>query len=647
MKQIKSSHPDRRILGSTFVKEFAKAAKLFEDGNLAPARGRLERIVARHPDHISTINYLAAIAGRTGELPKALNYALRAVELEPTNGPLRRNVAQILFQMSRYEEAADACRIGTQLDPRNGSMHSAYGITLRVLERWEEATDAFLRGVELDPTLSEAFDNLAAIAGRAGDLPKALEYALNAVKLEPCSGALLRNVGQILFRLSRYQEAAEACRIATQLDPHDASFHCLHGVTLRVLERWDEATDASLRAIALDPTCAEAFDNLAITLVARRDYGKALLLFHEAIRLAPHSAVAWTNLGNFLGTIGGRTAEAATALRSAVVLDPHDAVAHMSLGMALLKLGDFENGWREYEHRVQNSIFSTVGRPASLPKWDGSASPRTLLLHAEQGLGDTLQFCRYAPLVASSGHRVVLAVQPELVELVANSMASDSVTVISCTDLYSSLAVLPPVEAHCPLMSLPMLLGTRLENVPAAPYLHADPVCRQDWGERLAALAGPLHVGLVWAGSPRRESMIAAREIDARRSTTLASLGPLLDVPGVSFVSLQKGPGAEELRDSRFAAIYDADHELNSFADTASLVANLDLVITVDTSVAHLVGGMGKPVWMLSRFDGCFRWLEDRDDTPWYPTMRIFRQGAECTWGPVVASLARALAQHF
>jgi len=533
------------------------------------------------------------------------------------------------------------------IKPMNGIMLKQFDKASKLYEkgRLASARDILERIIARRPDHSGAITNLAAIACRTGDLPKALVYALRAVKLEPTSGAFLRNVGQVLFDMAQYDQAAEAFRIATQLAPGDAKLHNVYGVALRHLERWDAATAASLHAIELDPTLAEAFDNLAITLLAQHDFGKALQLFREAIRLAPQSAMAWNNLGNFLATMGGRTADAVDAFRNAIAIDPHQPQARMNLGMALLKLGDFANGWREYEHRWEGSILKIVRRPALLPRWDGATTSRRLLLHAEQGLGDTLQFCRYAPLVAARGHNVVLEVQPEVAELVADSLASDAVTVVARSALYPSLGGLPPVDAHCPLMSLPMLLGTRLENVPAGPYLRAEPARCRAWRDRLAVVGPGLRVGLVWAGNPRRDSPIAVRQVDARRSTTLASLAPLLAVPGVNFVSLQKGDGAEELRGSRNAAIYDADPALNSFADTAALVANLDLVICVDTSVAHLVGGMGKPVWMLSRYDGCFRWLEDRDDTPWYPTMRIFRQGADRTWEPVVASLVTALSE--
>jgi tetratricopeptide (TPR) repeat protein len=495
------------------------------------------------------------------------------------------------------------------------------------------------------PDDATSLNNLAACARHMGDLPKAAEYALRAVKLDPTSVLFMHTFGAILLQMARYDEAAAAFCILTQLEPLNANTHNLYGIALRCLERWDEAIVASLRAIDLDPTLWGPFDNLAMTLIAQGDYEKAVQLFQESIRLAPNSWVAWHNFGSSLNVVGGRTAEAADVLRKAIALDPHQPQSHMNISGALLKLGDFENGWREYEYRWQCGALATVRRPTSVPQWDGSASPRTLLLHAEQGLGDTLQFCRYAPLVAARGHHVILEVQRELSELVAESMASEYVTVVPLSRSYPSFGGLPPFDAHCPLMSLPLVLGTRLDTVPGESYLRADPARSLAWRERVAMLGDGMRVGLVWAGSPRRGEELAVRLTDARRSTTLATLAPLLEVPGVSFVSLQKGAGVEELRSGNFPTIYDADPELHSFADTAALVANLDLVICVDTSVSHLVGGMGKPVWMLSRYDGCFRWLEDRADSPWYPSMRIFRQGADRKWEPVVASVAKALAE--
>jgi tetratricopeptide (TPR) repeat protein len=529
--------------------------------------------------------------------------------------------------------------------PTAGIFRKDFGKAVKLFEkgRLAPAREILERILAHHPDHTGSINNLAAIAWQEGDLQRALAYSRRVVALDSTNAVFMRNLGQVLFDMKLYEQAAEGFRLAAQLDPSDAKAHNAYGVTLRLLERWDEAAAASIRAIELDPSLSEAFDNLAITQAAQRDFDSALQLFHEAIRLAPKSATPWNNLGNLFVTLGGRAVEVAAMFRNAVALDPSQPLPHMNLGLALLQAGDFEAGWQEYEHRWQVSPLSTVLRPASLPRWDGSATPRTILLHAEQGLGDALQFCRYAPLVASRGHQVVLEVQEELVELLAHSLGSDAVEVVARHG-YPGIAKLPPVDAHCPLMSLPMIFGTTLDTIPSAPYLHIDPAKAEDWRERLDAVPGSgFKIGLVWAGNPRRGGTLFIRELDARRSTTLAALAPLLDVPGSRFISLQKGEGAEQLRASGLGAIYDADPELNSFADTAALVANLDLVICVDTSVAHLVGAMGKPVWMLSRFDSCWRWLQDRTDSPWYPTMRIFRQDADLCWEKVIEQIRDCL----
>ena len=258
---------------------------------------------------------------------------------------------------------------------------------------------------------------------------------------------------------------------------------------------------------------------------------------------------------------------------------------------------------------------------------------RTLLLHAEQGLGDTLQFCRYVPLIAA-GAKTVLEVQAPLVRLLSRLPGVASIV--------AQGACLPPFDAHCPLLSLPGALGTTLDTIPAATaYLAADPALAAEWSERLAGLAG-LRVGIVWAGSARDDPELAA--VDARRSISLEALAPLAGAPGVSFISLQKGePAAQASRPPLGMALADFTADLDDFEDTAALVANLDLVISVDTAVVHLAGALGKPVWLLNRFDTCWRWLLNRDDSPWYPTLRQFRQSSPGDWTSVIAAVRKAL----
>lgn len=484
--------------------------------------------------------------------------------------------------------------------------------------------------------------NIGVIAWEQGDLQGALDYLMRAVNLDPSNPVRLRSLGTILLHTKSYDCADEAFRRAIEYDPRDPlSRHGL-GVALRHRERWDEAAAALHEAIALDPALSDAFDELALVKIGQGELAAANELLNEAVRLSPNSCGAWSDLGSLLMKCN-RPAEAADAFRRAIALKPDEPDYHTDLGTALLQQGDFKRGWQEYEQRWHGSILGPYHRSPLLPQWDGSATPRTILLHAEQGLGDGLQFCRYAPLVAARGHQVVLEVHKELAGLIAQSLGSDAIRVAGRADDYPGIAGLPPVDAHCPLMSLPIIFGTMPDTIPNRPYLRADLTDCLAWRERLSASAGALRVGVVWAGNPRRGAAFAVRETDARRSMALAALAPLFDVPGAQFISLQKGAAASELRKAGYDAVYDADPELNSFADTAALVANLDLVICVDTSVAHLVGGMGKPVWMLSRFDGCWRWLQDRADSPWYPTMRIFRQGPDRSWDRVVGQVRECL----
>jgi len=297
----------------------------------------------------------------------------------------------------------------------------------------------------------------------------------------------------------------------------------------------------------------------------------------------------------------------------------------------LLVRGDFLQGWEEYEWRWKTKDAAFPERNFAQPQWDGSPlEGRTLLLHAEQGLGDAIQFIRYLPLVAQNGGNIVLECQPELQRLFQR-MAPD-------LPVLAMGQALPAFDVHCPLMSLSRVFSTDLGNIPqTVPYLHADAAEAALWGERLAGLGSSLKVALVWAGNPTNKN-------DRKRSLKLASLAPLAEVPGVRFISLQKGDATAEARTlPAGVALIDVAEDLKDFADTAALLANLDLVISVDTAVVHLAGAMGRPVWTLLPFAPDWRWLLGRADSPWYPTMRLFRQPAIGDWDAVIAEVREQL----
>jgi len=377
-------------------------------------------------------------------------------------------------------------------------------------------------------------------------------------------------------------------------------------------------------ALALLPGDAAALLCLAAILHDSADFEGAAALYQRLLAADPNHAGALSSLGSSLQAMG-RLAEALPCHARAVALAPQDADIHYNYADALLAAGDFAAGWPEYEWRWRRTHAPRHGLG---PAWRGAdLAGRTILLHAEQGFGDTLQFARYAPLAAARGGRVVLAVQPALVRLMRGLPGVASVA--------AQGDALPPCDVHCPLMSLPLAFGTRLDTVPAAvPYLAPDPDLVARWTARIPA-EGRLRVGLVWAGSahPHADGISV---FDRRRSMPLAALAPLRSVADVQWISLQTGNPAAELRGAHAGLAILDPGPFEDFADTAALVATLDLVIAVDTAVAHLAGALGRPVWVLSRIDACWRWLAGRDDSPWYPTLRLYRQTQPLAWGPVV-----------
>jgi Tfp pilus assembly protein PilF len=413
------------------------------------------------------------------------------------------------------------------------------------------------------------------------------------------------------------------------IDPrHRDSLHML-GLIAFQTGRAARAAELVRRAIALDPREASAHSNLGNILLQDGKVDDAVACYRRAIELRPDFTSALNNLGNALKA-QSQFAAAIASYDKALALVPHDAEVRYNRALALLASGDFAAGWEAHEGRFNTPQLRAARRDFVQPQWRGEAGQgRTLLIHAEQGFGDTLQFCRYAPLAAARGWRVVLEAPQPLVRLLE--------TLQGVSHVLARGRALPAFDAHCPMMSLPLALGSTLETTPGAtPYLHADAAATAVWHARLGS-AG-LRVGLVWAGNPRKGHVLLAAA-DRRRSIAPARLAPLFAAPGMQFVSLQKdGPALPE-----GAPVLDYMGEMNDFADTAALVANLDLVISVDTSVAHLAGALGKKVWLLDRYDGCWRWLAGRRDSPWYPGLRLYRHEAPGDWGHVVGEIAGEL----
>ncbi len=458
------------------------------------------------------------------------------------------------------------------------------------------------------------------------------------LEIHPDNTDALHLLGLLAQQAGKFDMAADLIVRAVAVDPHDPSFHNNLGVVLRLQGKVREAIASFRRAVALQPQSAEACSNLGGALRDQGEHEKAIEVLRQAVSLEPNHAEARNNLGGALSD-AGQPREALGHFTRALQLQPDHADAHFGAALVRLLEGDLGAGFTEYEWRWRCQEFAGGLRGFAQPPWDGGAlEGRTILLHAEQGLGDTLQFARYAPLVAARGGRVVLEAQRELAPLLRSLAGAERVVA-------RGVEPLPPFDVHAPLLSLPHLLGTTLGTIPAAvPYLRADPERAAAWAEYLAAevgeRAGTLRVGLVWAGNPDHKG-------DRRRSLPLATLAPLGRVPGVRLVGLQKGPAAAQADvPPAGLALTNLGPLLADFADTAAVLEQLDLVIAVDTAVAHLAGALGRPVWLLLPFAPDWRWLRARTDSPWYPTMRLFRQDAPAAWDPLLLHLADALATH-
>ncbi len=486
-----------------------------------------------------------------------------------------------------------------------------------------------------DPTTLVALADALRQLGRRGEADRVAALAAELTRLQRRVAAERLCAEGVALHGQAQPEAAIACfRRALDIEPQLAAAHSNLGALLGDRGEPDAAMAHLRRAVALQPDHAEAWCNLGIAQRLQGAMDEAVASARRACALQPDNVAALNNLGEML--IGqGHAAEAEAVLRRAIALCPDSAETHMNLAMLLLASGAFAEGWREYEWRWQTRQMRPSRRSFPQPQWRGElAEGLTLLLHGEQGFGDTLQFCRYATLAAARGLKVIVEAPRPLLRLLRSL---DGVAqVVACGD------ALPAFDLHCPMLSMPLAFGTSLDDIPApAAYLRADADAVAQWAARIPATG--LRVGLVWAGSARSHDVERAA-IDRRRSLDPARMLPLFAIPGVQFFSLQM-TGPEAPADLPLVRLM---HEMADFADTASLVTNLDLVISVDTAVAHLAAALGKPVWLLDRFDPCWRWLSGRSESPWYPSLRIYRQPSAGAWDDVVAAVAadlRALTQ--
>ncbi len=605
------------------------AVEHHQAGRLADAEAIYRQILAQVPDHPDALHLLGVLAGQTGRLDVAIDLISRAIALNPGAAIYYCNLSNVYRRAGNPHQAIAHARRAIQLDPKN--VHALHNLGAALIDagRPDEAISGCRRVLELSPDFVEAHNNLGNALRAKGQLDAAIAAYRRAIALRPDYAEAHNNLGVTLNDQKHFEDAIAAFRRAIESKPDYADGHYNLGSVLKERGGFDEAISELRRAIELNPRIVKAHVNLGAVLAERDRLDEAISSYHRAIELDPDNALANGNLGDALMK-KGLFDQALAALDRAIQLDPDLPLAHFNRALVALMRGDFQRGWPEYQWRARAQP-PFMFPPDDLPRteWNGcELQGRSILLHAEQGLGDTLQFVRYVPLVAARGGRIVLACQRELVRLFDGLPGVERIMTFG--DPVSQF------DFHCPLLNLPLAFSTDLNSIPAqTPYLRPDPKLADRWKLKIDARPPRLKVGLVWAGG-------SGHKLNRLRSIALPRLAPLADVSGVQFFSLQKGPAAGQPRPPGLN-MFDWTGELHDFADTAGLLANLDLVITVDTAVAHLAGAMGIRTWVLLPVVPDWRWMLNREDSPWYPTLRLFRQKSRGDWAGVIQAVAQAL----
>lgn len=601
-------------------------------GEVARARLSYEQAVKLEPGHAEAHNNLGCVLEAQGHLDRATAAYRRAADCDPGLAQAQHNLANALCARGEYAEAARRFHSALALHPDHARSHYGLGRALASQGERDAAIESYRQALALEPRFFEAARELAIAWFERGDPEQAETCSRCALQIDPDSAEIHLHLGNVLRQQRRFDEALECCLRAVALDPGMARAHNNLGNAYQDLGRSPEAIAAFRKALELDPALAEAHFNLGIAVHQGGEVGQASVHYRAALALDQDLADAHLNLGYALEQLGDpRTA--IRHYRRAIAAEPNLAEAHFNLALQLLLTGDFAQGWEEYEWRWQLPGLAGANPHRGNPHWDGAeVAGKTVLLYAEQGFGDAIQFLRYAPQVARRGAKVVVQCAPELKTLFGCAPGIPAVV--------SNAEPVPECDLCCSLLSLPRIFKTSLDGIPAPhPYLRADAGKTRVWKERLAADGTALKVGLVWASQ-------TANKIARLKSMPLDLFAPLGAIADVVFYSLQKGAAAgEAARAPRGMRIVDPSAQLGDFSDTAALIENLDLVISVDTAVAHLAGAMGRRVWTLTHFPPDWRWLLERADSPWYPTMRLFRKQRMRDWSSVVGPLAEALKQ--
>lgn len=647
----KIDHPSKDSAASLYD----AGLRHFQSGLFAVAEERIQRALALDPQHANSLYLAGRLHAQANRVDLAIDFGVRAIRIDQGNPDYFSSLGGYLSLQGRFAEALKSYEVALKLKPDGADVWVGIADLQRQQKRFQEALLAYDHALSLDPRHLEAADKAGALLIELQLHAAALAKFEQSDRVHPgrpetlmnkalCLQALLRreeavasyamalaadaenyvarnNMGVVLLDMGRFEEAAAQFRKVTEARPDLVNGFSNLGLALTQLKRCDEALAIFDRAVKLDPDFAEAINNRGNALRSLGRLEQALADFDRAIALKPDYADAHANRAACLDDLA-RGDEALASYDTALSLRPDHADAHLNRALNRLRAGDLKNGWAEAEWRWKAPSLRLSRGRSNRPLWLGAESlaGKTLLLHNDQGFGDSIQFCRYIPLLAERGATVILEIDRSL-----ESLLSSVAGIVECVVKGEPL---PDHDLQCSLASLPLAFDTTIETIPAqVPYISIDENAAK-WDPFLGS-TGRRRIGIVWSGNPDHTN-------DRNRSLPLKALKPLFEA-GAQFVSLQKNARGEDLATLReLSDILDSAPELESFADTAALIQHLDLVISVDTSVAHLAGALGKPVWILLPYVPDYRWLLGRDDSPWYPTARLYRQSAARDYAEVI-----------
>ncbi|NWF97982.1 MAG: tetratricopeptide repeat protein [Nitrospirae bacterium] len=677
-------------------KAFQIAYNFYKNGEIQKAEYGFRKLLEKKPNHAESLRFLGIILLQTKKYESAIDVIQKDIKLNPKNADSYNNLGLSFFGLKQYDKAIELFNKAIKLDPSHFHAYYNLGNSFKSLNKFDDAIECYKKSLSINPQFIEAHNNLGDVYQEKELFDEAIQSYKNALNINSNFGNIYNNLGLALFKKGLYDEALGYFKKALELNPQLADAYNNIGNYFFNKNEIDQAINYYLKALKLEQNFAtynnlgNAFKEKGLLEEAIKFYEKALNFNQNAVNTAidlgnlirkkgkldeaicffqnlidknPQNPVVYINMAVIFQEKGlldeafkyynkaleinpnvaegynnlalafiekGLYEEALSNLEKSLQLKPSLASAHFNLAMLLLLKNNFSKGWEEYEWRWKTSDFKSIKFNYSQPLWDGSdKNGRIILLHAEQGLGDTIHFMRYIKLVIEKNMEVIFRCPKELI-----SLAKYSFPEVKIIPFEESL---PDFEVHCPLMSLPLILKTTIDSIPAQiPYISVDSSLINFWTEKIKDNSN-LKIGIAWSGNPKYKR-------DKQRSCSLKNFLEILKIKPISFYSLQKGSGSEQVKElPEEINLIDFTEEIKDFSDTAAIIQNLDLIISVDTAVAHLAGAMGKPVWTMLPFVPDWRWMLDREDSPWYPTMRLFRQQSIDNWNSVIIRIKKEL----